>query len=71
VAPKPIFAQTAAEQSNRAHTCGTAMERNKNTVDDYSKIILEDTSTKFTDHNFPYNDALFWKDAGEAGRDMS
>ena len=45
------------------------MERNKNTFDDYNTI--QAGSDKYTDLNFPYGDALYWKDAGEAGRDMA
>ena len=47
------------------------MDRNKNTVDDFINIVKRDSSNKFVDHNFPINDALYWKDAGEAGRDMA
>jgi len=60
------FAQL--EQSSRSHTCDTAMNRNKNTKDDFLSIVKG--SKKFTDKNFPIDDALFWKDAGEEGRDM-
>lgn len=45
------------------------MERNKNTFDDYLTIQAGDD--KYTDINFPWQDALYWKDAGEAGRDMA
>ena len=61
------FAQV--EQSSRTHTCETAMWRNKNTFDDYTTI--QAGSDKYTDVNFPTNDALYWRDAGEAGRDMA
>ena len=63
-----LLAQTQVEQSNRKHTCSTAMDRNKNTVDDFLTIV--DGSNMYTDVNFPTDDALFWKDAGEEGRDM-
>ena len=51
------------------------MDRNKNTNDDYFYIIDEENDlgldnegnpiTKYTDANFPIDDALFWYDAGE------
>ena len=44
------------------------MERNKNTKDDFLSIVKG--SKKYTDKNFPTNDALYWKDAGEEGYDM-
>ena len=56
-------------QSDRTHTCSTAMDRNKNTKDDFLKIKAG--SKKFTDANFPIDDALYWKDAGEADGEMA
>ena len=61
------FAQVS--QSDAAHSCTTAMERNKNTFDDY--LTIQSGADKYTDINFPWQDALYWKDAGEAGRDMA
>lgn len=45
------------------------MERNKNTYDDF--LTINAGTNKYTDPNFPKDDALYWKDAGEAGRDMA
>ena len=45
------------------------MERNKNTVDDY--LTIQAGSNLYTDANFPYDDALYWKDAGESSGDMA
>ena len=70
--PTPMehnLAQAEVEQSSRQHTCATAMSRNKNTFDDY--LTIQAGSDKYTDINFPYNDALYWSDAGESGRDMA
>ena len=46
------------------------MDRNKNTFDDYLMIQQADMKNKYSDVNFPIDDALFWMDTGEAGRDM-
>ena len=50
-----------AEQSKTAHTCTTAMERNRNTVDDF--LTINAGTDKYTDASFPTNDALYWADA--------
>ena len=47
------------------------MDRNKNTVDDFLTIVAGSGTGTYTDNNFPINDALYWKDAGEANGDMS
>ena len=69
----PFYAKPSggkfAQQSDLTHTCTTAMERNKNTTDDY--LTIQAGSNKYTDINFPTNDALYWKDAGEDDRSMS
>ena len=71
--PKPALAQVNAEallmQSDRQHTCSTAMIRNRNTVDDYLTIKAGDNM--YTDPNFPKDDALYWKDHGESNADMA
>ena len=43
------------------------MDRNKNTVDDYRKIVSEGAPHSFVDNNFPLNDVLWWEDANEGG----
>merc|ERR1739847_23945 len=59
-----------AQQSNREHSCSTAMDRNKNTVDDYLTIV-DESGDKFNDYNFYTDDALYWKDVGEQQGYMS
>jgi hypothetical protein len=56
-----------AEQSSLYHKCTTAMDRNKNTRDDYNVWYNDgvDINDPYTDPNFPTNDALWWLDAGE------
>ena len=55
------FAQIA--QSSRKHTCSTAHTRNKMSLVDFNAISKG--TKKFTDANFPLDDALYWKDVGE------
>jgi len=50
-------------QSDTQHTCSTAMERVKDKDINFDEI--NGKSTKWTDKNFPTNDALYWKDANE------
>ena len=57
------LAQTFTEQSRLRHTCSTAMDRNKETVDDF--LTINEGSKKYVDKNFPVKDALYWRDAGE------
>lgn len=45
------------------------MNVNKTPLVDFETI--NSGSTKFTDSSFPYNDALYWKDAGQKNGDMS
>jgi hypothetical protein len=49
------------------HKCTTAMDRNKNTKDDYYVWYNDgvDVGDPYTDPNFPLDDALWWLDAGE------
>ena len=62
------FAET--EQSEEHfHKCSTAMDRNKNTLDDYTAILAMN-DVKYEDPNFPIEDALWWLDAGEQYGDM-
>lgn len=45
------------------------MSRNRNTVDDF--LTINAGTDKYTDANFPTNDALFWADVGEDCGDMA
>ena len=59
------FKMAQTTQSSRTHSCTATFERLLNTTDDYTM-----PQANFEDVNFPTDDALFWPDAGEEGKDM-
>ena len=65
----PFFEFTQVEQSDRWHSCQATFRRLENTTDKYNEIV--NSSDLFTDVNFPYNDGLFWVDAGQGSGDMA
>ena len=56
------------QQSDRWHSCQATMRRLENTTDNFTAIL--NGSEKFTDVNFPIDDALYWVDAGQSGQEM-
>ena len=44
------------------------MRRLENTTDNFTAIL--NGTEKFTDVNFPIDDALYWVDAGQSGQAM-
>ena len=60
-----FFELSQVQQSDRWHSCQATMRRLENTTDDFNAIL--NGSEKFTDVNFPTDDALFWVDAGQSG----
>lgn len=64
---RPFYEQFAQQETTRR--CTTTMLRNWNTTDDYETLSANWMAgdEKFTDINFPVDDAIYWADFNETG----